>query len=374
MKKVAVVSKNICQVLAGGAKYGGGIVVTGNLIRAYANMNDVELTVFTEIDSSASIDNVRVIEIPYPYSSDSYIDEIDKIVKKENFDIVLSANIPQLYHTCLLQCHSPQYKCNNLPFLLRNLKKVFGRKKLDWSIKRFKNIEDCRFIAVSEIIKKDYQENFNIPSERIRDVYPACTKVFDTLPEIKNNTNITFGIVANSSFNKGGNLLLFVLGLLKLCGYNFRVKIIAPKFRRDFVMQGLVNVFGMNKCVEAIPKQSDMKGFYSTIDVLVLPSINEAFGLVVLEAMAFGKPCIVSSTAGIAEIINSQNGFVFNRRKLSDFIQTIIKVIKIYNEEFSRFKDYCKNAFETSGIYTWEKFARKILESSSADREGVNRY
>ena len=154
----------------------------------------------------------------------------------------------------------------------------------------------------------------------------------------------------------------------------FRAKIIAPKFRRDFVMQGLVNVFGMNKCVEAIPKQSDMKGFYSTIDVLVLPSINEAFGLVVLEAMAFGKPCIVSSTAGIAEIINSQNGFVFNRRKLSDFIQTIIKVIKIYNEEFSRFKDYCKNAFETSGIYTWEKFARKILESSSADREGVNRY
>ena len=371
MKKVAIVAKNICQVIAGGAQYGGGIVVTGNLIREFAGMKDVDLTVFTEIDSSVPINNVRVIEIPYRYRNDSYIDEIDKIVEKEKFDIVLTANIPQLYRTGLLQCHSPQYKCNNVPFFSRIFRNIFGHKKLAFSKKCFKCAKDCRFIAVSEIIKKDYQENFGIPSENIRVVYPACTKIFDTLPEIKKNANITFGIVANSSFNKGGHLLLFVLGLVKLCGYKFNVKIIAPRYKRDLVMQGLVNIFGMSKCVEVLPKQSDMKEFYSTIDVLILPSIHEAFGLVVLEAMAYGKPCIVSSNAGVSEIINSQNGFVFNRRKLSDFIQTIIRVIKIYNNEFSIYQNYCMKAFETSGIYSWERFANNILDSCLAGSKKV---
>jgi glycosyltransferase involved in cell wall biosynthesis len=55
-------------------------------------------------------------------------------------------------------------------------------------------------------------------------------------------------------------------------------------------------------------------------DVLVLPSIaSEAFGLVLIEAMACGKPVIGTSIEGIKEvIIDGFNGFVVSPKKSSE--------------------------------------------------------
>lgn len=46
-----------------------------------------------------------------------------------------------------------------------------------------------------------------------------------------------------------------------------------------------------------------MSAFYSNIDLLVLPSLNstEAFGLVQIEAMLHGKPCIASDLPGVRQ-------------------------------------------------------------------------
>lgn len=47
----------------------------------------------------------------------------------------------------------------------------------------------------------------------------------------------------------------------------------------------------------------EMAKFYSNIDVLVLPSLNstEAFGLVQIEAMMSGKPCVASNLPGVRQ-------------------------------------------------------------------------
>ncbi len=53
----------------------------------------------------------------------------------------------------------------------------------------------------------------------------------------------------------------------------------------------------------------------STSHVLVLPSVQDGFGMVVAQAMACGVPCIVSDHAGAAEIVDEgENGFVFPAR------------------------------------------------------------
>lgn len=44
--------------------------------------------------------------------------------------------------------------------------------------------------------------------------------------------------------------------------------------------------------------------YYNVCDFLVLPSTSESFGLVVLEAMASGKPAIVSALPGPSQLIN----------------------------------------------------------------------
>ncbi|HEV2820775.1 MAG TPA: glycosyltransferase [Solirubrobacteraceae bacterium] len=46
-----------------------------------------------------------------------------------------------------------------------------------------------------------------------------------------------------------------------------------------------------------------LHALYRIADVCVVPSIYEPFGLVALEAMASGCPCIVADTGGLREIV-----------------------------------------------------------------------
>jgi glycosyltransferase involved in cell wall biosynthesis len=61
-----------------------------------------------------------------------------------------------------------------------------------------------------------------------------------------------------------------------------------------------------------VPYQQ-LSTYYSCSDVLVLPSTDDIWGMVVLEAMSFGKPVLCSSMAGASEMVHSGvNGYVFN--------------------------------------------------------------
>jgi glycosyltransferase involved in cell wall biosynthesis len=63
----------------------------------------------------------------------------------------------------------------------------------------------------------------------------------------------------------------------------------------------------------AITNQSDLFRLYSISDLAVLPSENEPWGLVVMEAVAMNVPAVVSSDCGCAEdlVFPGQNGFVY---------------------------------------------------------------
>ena len=54
---------------------------------------------------------------------------------------------------------------------------------------------------------------------------------------------------------------------------------------------------------------------YRIADVCVVPSIYEPFGLVALEAMASGCPCIVADTGGLREVVpHGEVGLRFRTR------------------------------------------------------------
>ena len=48
-----------------------------------------------------------------------------------------------------------------------------------------------------------------------------------------------------------------------------------------------------------------LHSLYRIADLTVVPSLYEPFGLVALEAMASGCPCIVANTGGLAEVAPS---------------------------------------------------------------------
>ena len=365
MKKIAIITTGLEKVLAG-KKCGGGEILLKNLIIELSKINDISLSVFTpfsnEIDESLTSKYPSVDFRSYNQSPSSYkyIDELKQIFKKENFDVIINSNMVVPYETTFLQSHSYLHKLNKAFILFRPVKKYLLRHKITIQKNAFlRAVNDSCYIAVSNIIKDDYRKNFNIPNEKIKVIFPG-TAISD-FEEIKQKNILTFGIVANSSINKGGHYLLFALGILNLLGRKFKLRIIAPKFKKDLLMRLIILLFGLKNKVEALPFQNNMADFYNNIDVLVLPSLNEAFGLVTLEAMAHGIPCLVSSTAGSAELINKDNGVVFNRNSFWDFIKKLNNFINLYNKNFEHFKMMSSASRQTAEKCSWKKFALKVI-------------
>lgn len=74
---------------------------------------------------------------------------------------------------------------------------------------------------------------------------------------------------------------------------------------------------------QSFRNQSEMPVVYRLGDVFVLPSKSETWGLVVNEAMASGRPAIVSDACGCApELIKEgDTGFVFHHRNKNELLQ-----------------------------------------------------
>ena len=72
--------------------------------------------------------------------------------------------------------------------------------------------------------------------------------------------------------------------------------------------------------VHFIPATSELERYYAAADAFVFPTTYDAFGMVLLEAMASGLPVFSSDRAGAAELItNEKEGFVI---PLEDWVET----------------------------------------------------
>ena len=68
-----------------------------------------------------------------------------------------------------------------------------------------------------------------------------------------------------------------------------------------------------------------IKEILQDTDVMICPSREDPMPTVAAEAMAFGKPCILSDSTGTAGyIVDGENGFVFENEKVEHLTEKII--------------------------------------------------
>ena len=92
--------------------------------------------------------------------------------------------------------------------------------------------------------------------------------------------------------------------------------------------------------------------------VLVLPSVQDGFGLVVLEAMAAGLPVIVSDHVGAKDCVREGvDGFVVPVRDAD----AIAERLRWLRADRSRQRRMGLNAREQALRYTWDAYRQRLL-------------
>ncbi|WP_424235998.1 N-acetyl-alpha-D-glucosaminyl L-malate synthase BshA [Bhargavaea ginsengi] len=91
----------------------------------------------------------------------------------------------------------------------------------------------------------------------------------------------------------------------------------------------LVQEEGLGREVLFLGKRDDLPDLFSISDLNMLVSEKEAFGLVLIEAMACGVPCIGSDIGGIPEVIeDGKNGFIRPLGDIEGYAESAIRILK----------------------------------------------
>ncbi|OGI02283.1 MAG: hypothetical protein A2104_04965 [Candidatus Melainabacteria bacterium GWF2_32_7] len=320
------------------------------------------------------INNITVIGQSYYYKNpvvmEKLFQEIQKHIDENNYDLVITDSMAPPVDMAFFQGHSLAHRLkleNPFDAILLKLKKFNHFKyQKKWLKKGFRHI-----FTVSNILKNDIITNFNISNENISVVYPGVDipeNIEDIIPDfslIKDGKRpLVFGISAPSFKYKGGNIFLKALKSLKDKEYDFKARIIYSKYNKNLYLKTVIKLYNLENNVEFIPYQENMQDFYNSVDFLVVPSIVETFGLVVLEAMANKRPCIVGSYAGASEIIqDGVNGFTFNMKK--NACKNLADKMAFVLNNSDKLDQYSQNAFETAKTYSWDKTCNDFLNEVS---------
>jgi glycosyltransferase involved in cell wall biosynthesis len=190
-----------------------------------------------------------------------------------------------------------------------------------------KNIEyatDITFVSdfqktdLIEVLKKDINGPVISP---ISGFSGNVKNLPEHFPEV-----VKLGTLSNLAPVKGVAYLLEAINLLYKNGINVKLYIAGDGEYRSHLQEiasslecsHIVHFMGRLSTTEELDK------FYRKIDVFVLPSFSESFGIVLVEAMSYGLPVIASDLPAVKEIISDNcNGLLFHPGDVEGLVQKI---------------------------------------------------
>lgn len=250
---------------------------------------------------------------------------------------------------------------------------------LSKTILRIASVLATRFIVVSENAEKSwfgksslFNENISyhkqsnhftihntIDSYRINELIAKTDK-----EKLKFNLNIPegkliIGSVARLQNEKGIDILLDAFAELINQTPNIHLLLVGDGPERFFLM-GRAEELGIHKSVKFYGRAEwDMAiQLLGIMDIVVVPSRFEGFGLTAAEAMAAGKPVVASEEFGLKEIIvNEKTGLLFttgNIELLKD------KMLVLCNNEILRYRYGESGKKRCESVFGLDLYRKKI--------------
>ncbi len=339
----------------------GLTIYAERIARALANRGH-QVTVLTshfrnDLPYEETVDGVRIVRVPV-------LMRISKGVIMPTFGLVASKLVAE---NDWIQLHLPQFDAAGIALRGRLARKPtivtyhcdlhMPPGLLSWSANQgvlLMNDLTGRFTHKIVTYTQDYAEHSPFLAGFLKKVHIISPPV--ELPETGNDDVIRFiqennpekrspviGMAARLATEKGVEILLGALpAILKIhpktrvlfagpyegiVGEEAYARRLSPRIT-EFEKSGVWKFLG-----ELNPNQ--MAAFYRAIDLLVLPSLNstEAFGLVQIEAMMNGVPCVASNLPGVRQPIKRHGmGHVAEIGGIDSLANAILDVLQKGNE------------------------------------------
>ncbi len=171
--------------------------------------------------------------------------------------------------------------------------------------------------------------------------------------------NILF--VGRLERRKGLDYLLRAYPLIKKEFPNSRLIVVGPGTRLRKRYERYVNKLGL-KDISFIgfAGYADLPRYYKTADVFCSPAVGrESFGIVLLEAMALGKPIVATNIDGYASVIeHGKEGLLVPPKDSQALARALISVLgdKALREQMG-----ARGQLKASN-YSWERIAQRVFD------------
>ena len=270
-----------------------------------------------------------------------------KIIKKENIDIVCFQDPVSSFFSILffkvrraevkivVETHGDFIETLSLE---KNLVLPRLYKKLFYIMAKYSIGKSNIIRAVSSSTE---QQVLDIDSSKSVVRFPAWIdfKDFQNIepkPPSKDKFNILF--IGSVTDRKKPHMIIEAIQRINDKSYHLSIVGPAPNEKYFKELKDLIDKSDLQNQVSLIGPvdRESVKDYYSTSNLMILPSISEGLARVIFESQVAMCPVLVTDAPGMQDIvIDGQTGYVFESNNLDSMIKKINHVIQNYNEAIS---------------------------------------
>lgn len=223
------------------------------------------------------------------------------------------------------------------------------------------------FTCITELAERSffgssqlYDEYYPLKKRNHFTIYNALPASLPVIQEPRTaNRPITIGVVSRLESIKGMDLVVPAFAKVKAVHPEVRLLVVGDgKLRGQMEQQA--QVAGISNVAEFVGRQPQetLTHYYDRIDILLMPSRSEGFGLTAIEGMARGCVVVASRVGGLPEVVREgEVGLLHHKGDIEDLAEKISSLV----ENLSALHRLSANALLYVSRFSDERFQALII-------------
>lgn len=188
-------------------------------------------------------------------------------------------------------------------------------------------------------------------------IYNSLPSYIKISEKHRENYPKTIGVVSRLEFIKGMDLVVPAFAEVLKQRSDMNLLIVGDGSQRHLMEQQIKDLSIPTDRVEFAGRQTQdrLQDFYDRINILLMPSRSEGFGLTAVEGMARGCVPVVANVGGLPEVVNDECGFIHDAEDVNDIAAKIQSAINSFDSK-------SRASIKRAGQFTMQNYFKQIKD------------